>query len=656
MSGVSPFLLSPEKWGSESGFRWRVLIVAWPSGYKYSEVGVGIGMKKFQVTLRSGVRRGRSWSLSEEPLVVGRDSDCAVCLDNTSVSRRHCLMAVEEGEVFVRDLDSRNGTLVNGRPVRESPLTIGDEVSVGEVSLMVTGEGFAPSALLTSVATDNTVRILPGSMPEADGAASFAEGLPRNVADLARQVMLIRACGMASSQGEIFQLVQSDIAERLQPRKYWLALHNPRTREADIVAWLGVKADAYSAGYPRDAAARVLKEGKPLRVSLGGVPGQEESVGYLLLAPIRIGDRSLGVLAVDYGCSRHDCVDADLEYLAATGFTLAPFIEAQEDRRQLEAQVARCRSELEATAEFVGASPKIEKMLYLAQLVARSDQAILITGETGTGKELIARYIHSHSNRSFGPYVPINCAAIPPELFESEAFGHEKGAFTGAVARKTGFMEQSNGGTLFLDEIGDLSPRHQARILRAVESGAVRRVGGERDIQVDFRVVAATNKTLEEEVEQGRFRDDLYHRLRGFEIRIPPLRERRDDIPELAQHFLDRAKKEANRPLTGFTPEAIAYLRKGEWRGNVRELRQCINTAVIFAEGPLVDKEALEVYGSAPPAIHDTPDGTLAELEERHIRRTLEESNGNVLRAAKTLGIARSTLYDKLDNYGIPRK
>jgi DNA-binding NtrC family response regulator len=455
---------------------------------------------------------------------------------------------------------------------------------------------------------------------------------------------------MAASLGEIFQLAQSDIVARLQPATFWLATQNPRTRENDVVAWLGVSAASASSSYPRAAAERVLAEGQALRVSQGAAAGD------LLLAPIRLADRTLGVLAVDYAGRLPDGADPDLEYLAATGCTLAPFIVAQEDRRQLEAQVARCRSELDAAAEFVGTSPKTEKMLYLAQLVARSEQSILVTGETGTGKELVARYIHSHSERSFGPYVAINCAAIPPELFESEVFGHEKGAFTGATARKTGFMEQSNGGTLFLDEIGDLSLPHQARILRAVESGILRRVGGERDIKTDFRIVAATNKSLDDEVKAGRFREDLYHRLRGFELRIPPLRERREDILELAQYFLDRAKREVNRPLIGFTPEAQACLLQCPWRGNVRELRQCINTAVIFAEGPLVDRDALEVYGATPTEHYVASEGTLAEMEERHVRHVLEECEGNVLRASKKLGIARSTLYEKLDLYGIARK
>jgi DNA-binding NtrC family response regulator len=565
-------------------------------------------------------------------------------------------MVVEDGEVVVRDLDSRNGTLVNGRPVRECPLMIGDEVCVGEVSLMLTGEGFAPSVMLSAQAAGNTLPIQRSG--EKSGAEScLVEGLVDNGADLARQVTLIRACGAATSQGEIFQLAQVDIAARISPERFWLALHNPRTGECDVVAWWSSTAEDTRGTFPQAEAARVLAEGLPAAVPRNGVGGAPQSPVCLLLAPLRLADRSLGVIAVERTQRLGGPLEVDLDYLAATGCTLAPFIVAQEDRRQLEAQVARCRSELDAAAEFVGSSAKIEKMLYLAQLVARSEQAILVTGETGTGKELVARYIHSHSGRSFGPYVAINCAAIPPELFESEVFGHEKGAFTGASARKTGFMEQSNGGTLFLDEIGDLSLTHQARILRAVESGILRRVGGEKDIKTDFRIVAATNKALDEEVKAGRFREDLYHRLRGFELRIPPLRERREDIPELAQHFLERAKREANRPLTGFTPEALAYLTQCEWRGNVRELRQCINTAVIFAEGPLVDRDALEVYGTVPVAEHyDAPDGSLAEVEAHHIRRVMEQCEGNVLRASKKLGIARSTLYEKLDSYGIARK
>jgi len=247
--------------------------------------------------------------------------------------------------------------------------------------------------------------------------------------------------------------------------------------------------------------------------------------------------------------------------------------------------------------------------------------------------------------------VTVNCAAIPADLFESEFFGHEKGAFTGALQRKRGLLEQSDGGTLFLDEIGDLSPANQARILRALETKQFRRVGGNEEIQVDFRLVAATNRKIAAELESGRFRKDLYHRLKGIEIAMPPLRERRGDIPLLAEYFLQAARAKAQTPPRQLSPRALQYLTSHSWPGNVRELKSCLETALTFCQTGEVDMEDLR-------AVCGTQDSTespipLAEAEKREILKALAHCNGRVVDAAGVLGVSKSKLYNKIAEYGL---
>jgi DNA-binding NtrC family response regulator len=276
---------------------------------------------------------------------------------------------------------------------------------------------------------------------------------------------------------------------------------------------------------------------------------------------------------------------------------------------------------------------------------------VLISGETGTGKELVAHLLHGLSDRRDGRFVTVNCAAIPRELFESELFGYEKGAFTGASTRKTGLMEQSDQGTLFLDEIGDLSLDNQAKILRAVDTKRFRRIGGNKEIAVDFRLVVATNKVLPTEIGKGGFREDLFHRINTIQIQLPPLRDRRSDILGLAQHFLVTCPEAKNRELR-FSPEAMEYLVSRSWPGNVRELRNVVQGAVALSQNSVVAVEDLfgvssKDDGEAFPLL------TLADAEKRQITRALKACDGNVVEAAKRLGISKSTLYNKLAEYGL---
>jgi two-component system, NtrC family, response regulator AtoC len=316
----------------------------------------------------------------------------------------------------------------------------------------------------------------------------------------------------------------------------------------------------------------------------------------------------------------------------------------------------------DARERIIGSSPGMQAVYKLIGRVAGSDAAVLIRGETGTGKELVAETIHQNSRRSKGPLVRVNCAALPETLLESELFGHEKGAFTGAVARRKGRFELADGGTIFLDEVGDLSANTQKRLLRVLQSGSFERVGGSATVSSDTRLVAATNRDLEADVAEGRFREDLYYRLNVIRIDLPPLRERRDDIPALLAHFLDCYRPAPDAPPRKISQEAVTQLMAHDWPGNVRQLENAVLRAVVLASGPVITPDDLDLMtpAAAEPSLDIEAlvrDGVplkqvLADVEKRMIAAALRQSGGNRSEAARVLRVYRRYLYQKMDEYG----
>ena len=315
--------------------------------------------------------------------------------------------------------------------------------------------------------------------------------------------------------------------------------------------------------------------------------------------------------------------------------------------------------------KIIGQTARMHKIYALIEKVARSPTTALITGESGTGKELVARALHEHSDRMDAPFIQVNCGAIPESLFESELFGHEKGAFTGAVASKPGKFELADGGTLFLDEVGELPKDMQVKLLRVLQDGQFERVGGVRSMTVDVRLIAATNRVLETEVKEGRFREDLFYRLNVIPIQLPPLRERADDIPLLVEHFIAKFNKRLNTEVEGVSPDAIAALLAHSWPGNIRELENLIERSVLLTEDitlTMGDLPGLTPTNmgrvEAPP---DAEEMGLKEyvrvyttkLERARIQRVLEEEDSNVTRASKKLGISRKSLQMKMKDYGL---
>lgn len=334
-------------------------------------------------------------------------------------------------------------------------------------------------------------------------------------------------------------------------------------------------------------------------------------------------------------------------------------VEGERARRD----VVRLRGELERAAgfeELVGSSPPMRQVFEMVDQVAPTDATVLLRGETGTGKELVARALHRRSARSARPFVAVNCTAVPRELMESEFFGHEKGAFTGAVARRVGRFEQAHGSTLFLDEVGDLEPAVQAKLLRVLQEQEITRVGGRDAVRVDVRIVTATNRDLEAAVKEGRFRDDLYYRLNVIPLRLPPLRERPQDLPALLQHFLGSFAGRYGRPAPPIPPEGLAALQGYAWPGNVRELRNLCERAVLMGWAGVLSMvgaartEEVAFVDTALPLL-EARQRLVERFEREYLTRLLRQQRGRVGEVARTAGIAERNLYEKMKAYGLSR-
>jgi len=422
------------------------------------------------------------------------------------------------------------------------------------------------------------------------------------------------------------------------------------------------KKDGYRTGSAQDAheALRMLEESgwDVLLVDIK-MPGMD---GLELQRRIHEIDPDLIVIMI----TAYASVDTAVQALKEGAFDyitkpvdpdeLSHLVRRAVERRRLAAENVQLRENVEqlvTPTEIVGESQQMKKVLELVRSVAGTDATVLIRGESGTGKELIAQAIHANSKRRFFPIVPVNCGALPETLLESEIFGHEKGAFTGAQFRRKGKLEMANGGTLFLDEVGTISLQTQVDLLRVIETKEFNRLGGSKPVKVEFRVISATNQNLEQMVEEKKFREDLYFRLNVVSVQLPPLRERREDIPPLAQHFLDRFSRQMNRPFKEFEAAATDLLVRYGWPGNARELANAVERALVVGKPPIVRAGDLPVRLSEN--VEQPTCDSMAEMERSHIQKILERTSGNVTRAAEILKIDRVTLYNKIKKYGLRR-
>ena len=451
----------------------------------------------------------------------------------------------------------------------------------------------------------------------------------------------------------------------------------------------GMRRALENLGYEIMEAASVEEARAPLQkhavdlilldVNLPGMSGtdflqqlqQQRDDAPLVVLITAYGSERMAVEAIKAGAHDYLAKPFDIDELRLIVKNAGETVRLRRENRAL-----RRRIEIETTerGSLIGVSKAMEAVRALINKVAETDATLLVRGESGTGKELVAREIHIRSGRRRGQFVAVNCAALPSELIESELFGHEKGAFTGATVRRTGKFEQAHNGTLFLDEIGDMSATVQAKLLRALEGRRIERLGGNESVSVDVRIVSATHRALEQEIAQGNFRADLFYRLRVVTIEVPPLRARREDIPPLAEAFARATAERYNLPQRRFRPDALRYLMAYSWPGNVRELRNAIERAMILAEGddltaddlaeehkndqPSTDRSSFEMREMAQLSVPFTSDfrADRKEFERRYIARCLEESEGNVTRAAHLLGMHRQSLQHKLRELGLARR
>jgi Nif-specific regulatory protein len=372
----------------------------------------------------------------------------------------------------------------------------------------------------------------------------------------------------------------------------------------------------------------------------------------IICIPLRTSDRVQGAVYLDSSIARKAFTEESLKFLTVFGHLAAVALENARRYSQLQSENRRLQEAVEIGHRFshlVGASGPWKRVLERMERVLDVDAAVLLTGESGTGKEVIARTLHDHGSRRDHPFIAVNCAAIPEQLLESELFGYVKGAFTGAGSDKQGLVDAAKGGTLFLDEVTDLPPLMQAKILRLLQEKEYRCVGDTRSRTADIRVIAATNRPVAEEVKQGRLREDLYFRLNVIGIHLPPLRERKEDIPLLAHHFLRRAAEQYRRPVRGIQSEAMHVLLANEWKGNVRELQNALERAVVLCTGPELTRRDFVLDDSAGPVLQSPT--TLADFERRVIETTLAETGGNRTRTAERLGVSLRWLQYRLKEW-----
>lgn len=659
------------------------------------------------LVIRSGPLDGTSIPLhSGQITTIGRATTNRIVIPDEICSRNHCEVFFEGGLWKLRDLGSRNGTRVHGEPISgDLQLTEGRQFQIGSTFISFTtelkkgfgdevGENTVQNALVDTVRSVRTERqTLSENRPEivhltdknrytseVDDSAPPTGQSGQAAQRLVRLGLRMGAETDVRRLSEIvleglFEVTSADIGavllfkesekQEFDPRNLEVVAYKssnarPFERVSDYVTNLALESRACVVAHDVKSDDK-FSSSDSLRAM-----GTES----IICAPIRTPDRLLGLIQL-YSTNPDNRLQADdAEFTLAVADQLAGALENLKERSRLAAGLARfemenktLREQLLIETELVGDSDSIRRLRERILRIAPTGATVLIRGESGVGKELVARAIHQHSNRADAPFVTMNCAALSESLLESELFGHEKGSFTGAVSRKIGKFEQAHTGTIFLDEVGEMSPAIQAKFLRVLEGHPYERVGGGGEVRVDVRVVAATNRDLENSVDQGRFRKDLYFRLQVMELVVEPLRERRTDIAILAKHFMQRFSKKCGRSVTSIQPAALSTLVNYGWPGNVRELQNTIERAVILCSGETLTPADIQLSAlgrsEAASPVSSSGSGYRAVsidlIEQEHILATLEWTKWNKSQAAHILGIERSTLDRKLKKYEVER-
>jgi len=631
-------------------------------GHSGQEVaGTGSGARLEAV---SGPLKGKLFPLTQDEVSIGRDPSNEISLLDSLVSRRHCVIRQEASAFRLQDLESRNNTFVSGVPVRDRVLVHGDQIRVGNSILIFQGPSSDSIPGNASLQLDATP--VPGAATvilRKEDALYLQPSRPlpataKTVRDL--NVLLEFSRTVNSVRG--LDALQERVLESV------LAIV-PADQAAILLTENGVAGFSSIVGRNRELGAnqpihasqtilnRVLEEN--LAVLSSDVQSDdayreaesliERRVHSVLAVPLEVQGKVLGVMYLD-ASSPGARFDSDLLQLVTTlGNITALAIENARQLERLGGENRRLYEELNIHHSMIGESKAMHEVYDFVSRVAGRDSTVLISGESGTGKELVARAVHMNSGRADKPFVAINCAAITETLLESELFGHERGAFTGAVSQKKGKLEVAEGGTVFLDEIGELAVPMQAKLLRVLQEREFERVGGTRPIKLDVRLIAATNRDLKEASKTGGFRPDLYYRLNVVSLQMPALRERREDIPMLAAFFATQCGEKVKRRVAGISPEARVCLMRYDWPGNVRELENAIERAVVLGSTELIlpddlPDSILEETAAAGEPVSALHDG-IREAKKVLIERAIEQANGNYTEAAKILGVHANHLF-----------
>jgi Nif-specific regulatory protein len=607
----------------------------------------------------AGPKQGAVIPLDEAQTAIGRDPGNRIRLQEMAVSRRHCLIEKRDSGVVLTDLGSHNGTFVNGVPVKERRLEHGDQVRVGaSVFLFLARDGeAAPSSTAVELKDQG---IVAGSTIELPAAPHRAA---RDLDVLLRISTAINSIrGVPALQRRLLESIFDVV---------------PAERGAVLLAGKGPEEFSAVFGLERDAAS-----GKPVRVSrtivqrvlrdrvavlsndvrdhddFGGAESLLSArVHSVLAVPLLFADRVLGGLYLDSSSPKARFSEADLRLITAIAGIASVALENARQIDWLESENERLQADAHLEHNMVGEGPAMRAVLAFVAKVAPARTTILVCGESGTGKELVARAIHQNGPRAKKPFVAINCAALAETLLESELFGHERGAFTGAVVQKPGKLEVADGGTVFLDEIGELAATLQAKLLRVLQEQEFERVGGTRPIKVDVRVVAATNRDLKEMTKAGTFREDLYYRINVAALDMPSLADRREDIPLLARYFASKYAARCNRHIVGFTQEAIDCMLGYGWPGNVRELENAIERAVVLGSSEVIRPEdlpesVLEAGPSEGPPVTRYHEALL-EVKKDLIRKAFKEAGGNYVETARLLDVHPNYLHRLVRNMNL---
>lgn len=606
-----------------------------------------------------GKNKGESFELNAEKIFIGREVSNEIRINDASVSRRHCVIENRDNTFFINDLGSLNGTSVNEIKAENFVLRHGDKIQVGDFTLcfLIEGESDLPISSVINFAEDRLDLSKTVSLKFDEAIGSMARDLVA-LMQFSTRINVIR--GLENLQNEILQQLFEVV-----PAQEGAILLTDEDGDFDKIFGINRNNSDESVNVSRTIINQVLQEKIAIlanNVASDKILGQAESLflsmtSSLLCVPLVLFEKTLGVvyLATNQTHSRFD--EGHLRFLMAITGIAAVAIENARNLEFLELENAWLREEMPIECNMLGDSEAMQKVFVFINKVAPTDSTVLITGESGTGKELAARAIHLNSKRKDKPFVAINCAALTESLLESDLFGHERGAFTGAIAQKTGKIELANGGTLFLDEIGEMAQTLQAKILRVLQEREFERVGGTKTLKADIRLISATNRDLENEVKNGNFRQDLFYRLNVVRFIMPPLRERKDDILTLAENFVGKFTSKINRRVRGISTKAKKILLNYDFPGNVRELENTIERAIVLGTSDWILPEDL------PETFWETIDfnedltlnyhEAVQEKKKELIRQAFQEAKGSYVEAAKILDVHPNYLHRLIRNLNI---